>query len=206
MTLSLSDPYLLKEEESMEMNQNEVFGDVGKNWKWLLVLGIIFVILGFIGLGRVFALTVASVFFFGILILIGGAVQLFESFKCKGWKSILLHVIIAILYFLIGIEFITNPMLASAVLTLILAIGFILVGIVRIVMAIQVRGTANWFWLLFSGIISVMMGLIIAARWPVSGLFIIGLFVAIELIFHGWSYILVALAARKVLNTATAEA
>ena len=196
----------LKEEESMEINQDEVFGEVGKNWKWLLVLGIIFVILGFIGLGRVFALTVASVFFFGILILIGGAVQLFESFKCKGWKSILLHVIIAILYFLIGIEFITNPMLASAVLTLILAIGFILVGIVRIVMAIQVRGTANWFWLLFSGIISVMMGLIIAARWPVSGLFIIGLFVAIELIFHGWSYILVALAARKVLNTATAEA
>ena len=190
----------------MEINQDEVFGEVGKNWKWLLVLGIIFVILGFIGLGRVFALTVASVFFFGILILIGGAVQLFESFKCKGWKSILLHVIIAILYFLIGIEFITNPMLASAVLTLILAIGFILVGIVRIVMAIQVRGTANWFWLLFSGIISVMMGLIIAARWPVSGLFIIGLFVAIELIFHGWSYILVALAARKVLNTATAEA
>ena len=196
----------LKEEESMEINQDEVFGEVGKNWKWLLVLGIIFVILGFIGLGRVFALTVASVFFFGILILIGGGVQLFESFKCKGWKSILLHVIIAILYFLIGIEFITNPMLASAVLTLILAIGFILVGIVRIVMAIQVRGTANWFWLLFSGIISVMMGLIIAARWPVSGLFIIGLFVAIELIFHGWSYILVALAARKVLNTATAEA
>ena len=196
----------LKEEESMEIYQDEVFGEVGKNWKWLLVLGIIFVILGFIGLGRVFALTVASVFFFGILILIGGAVQLFESFKCKGWKSILLHVIIAILYFLIGIEFITNPMLASAVLTLILAIGFILVGIVRIVMAIQVRGTANWFWLLFSGIISVMMGLIIAARWPVSGLFIIGLFVAIELIFHGWSYILVALAARKVLNTATAEA
>jgi len=199
-------PIYLKEEESMEINQDEVFGEVGKNWKWLLVLGIIFVILGFIGLGRVFALTVASVFFFGILILIGGAVQLFESFKCKGWKSILLHVIIAILYFLIGIEFITNPMLASAVLTLILAIGFILVGIVRIVMAIQVRGTANWFWLLFSGIISVMMGLIIAARWPVSGLFIIGLFVAIELIFHGWSYILVALAARKVLNTATAEA
>ena len=73
-------------------------------------------------------------------------------------------------------------------------------------MAIQIRGTANWFWLLFSGIISVMMGLIIAARWPFSGLFIIGLFVAMELIFHGWSYILVALAARKVLNTATAEA
>jgi len=196
----------LKEEESMEINQDEFFGEVGKNWKWLLVLGIIFVILGFIGLGRVFVLTVASVFFFGILILIGGAVQFFESFKCKGWKSILLHVIIAILYFLIGIEFITNPMLASAVLTLILAIGFILVGIVRIVMAIQVRGTANWFWLLFSGITSVLMGLIIAAKWPVSGLFIIGLFVAIELIFHGWSYIFVALAARKVLNTATAEA
>lgn len=190
----------------MEMNQDEVFGEVQKNWKWLLALGIIFVMLGLIGLGRVFALTVASVFFFGILLLIGGGIQLFESFKCKGWKSIILHVLIAVLYVLIGIDIIINPMFASAVLTIILAIGFMLVGIVRIVMAIQTRGSANWFWLLLSGIISVLLGIIISARWPVSGLFIIGLFVAIELISHGWSYIFVALAARKAVNTATAEA
>ena len=53
----------------MDANQSAVFGEVQKNWKWMLFLGIIFVVIGFVGLGRTFALTIASVFFFGILLL-----------------------------------------------------------------------------------------------------------------------------------------
>jgi len=183
-----------------------VLGDVQKNWKWLLFLGIIFLILGVVGLGRVLTLTVASVLFFGILLLIGGVVQLFESVKCKGWKSMLWHVLIAILYILIAIEIIARPMVASAILTLLLAAGIILVGIVRVVMAIQLRGIGNWTWPLFSGIVSIILGLIIAARWPVSGLVVIGLFVAIELIIHGWSYIFIAIAAKNAPEASPAEA
>jgi uncharacterized membrane protein HdeD (DUF308 family) len=183
-----------------------VFGDVQKNWKWLLILGVIFITLGAVGLGRVFALTMASVLFFGVLLLVGGGIQLFESLKCKGWKSIVFHVLIAVLYILVGIEIIARPMVASAVLTLLLAGGIILVGIVRIVMAIQLRGLKNWGWPLLSGIISVLLGLIIAAKWPISGLLVIGLFVAIELIIHGWSYIFIALAAKSAFETSAADA
>ena len=178
-----------------------VFGDAEKNWQWLLILGVIFITLGAVGLGRAFALTIASVLFFGVLLLIGGGIQLFESFQCKGWKSILFHVLIAILYILVGIEIIARPRMASAVLTLILAGGIVLVGIVRIVMAIQLRPLKNWGWPLLSGIISVFLGLIIAAKWPVSGLFVIGVFVAIELIMHGWSYIFIALTAKGTFET-----
>ena len=184
----------------------DVLGEVQKNWKWLLLLGIVFLVLGVVGLGRVLTLTVASVLFFGILLLIGGVVQLFESFKCKGWKSMLWHVLIAILYILIAIEIIARPMVASALLTLLLAIGIILVGIVRVVMAIQLRGIRNWTWPLFSGIVSIILGLIIAAGWPVSGLVVIGLFVAIELIIHGWSYIFIAIAVKNAPKAAPAEA
>jgi len=184
----------------------DVLGEVQKNWKWLLFLGVIFLILGVVGLGRVLTLTVASVLFFGILLLIGGVVQLFESVKCKGWKSMLWHVLIAILYILIAIEIIARPMVASAILTLLLAGGIILVGIVRVVMAIQLRGIRNWTWPLFSGIVSIILGLIIAARWPVSGLVVIGLFVAIELIIHGWSYIFIAIAAKNAPKASPAEA
>jgi uncharacterized membrane protein HdeD (DUF308 family) len=183
-----------------------VLGEVQKNWKWLLILGVVFLILGVVGLGRVLTLTVASVLFFGILLLIGGVVQLFESVKCKGWKSMLWHVLIAILYILIAIEIIARPMVASAVLTLLLAVGIILVGIVRVVMAIQHRGIRNWTWPLFSGIVSIILGLIIAARWPVSGLVVIGLFVAIELIIHGWSYIFIAIAAKNAPKASPEEA
>jgi len=185
--------------------QDLVLGEVRKNWKWLLFLGIAFLILGLIGLGRAFTLTMASVYFFGFLILIGGAIQLFESFKCKGWKSMIWHLVISIIYILVGIQIIARPLVASTVITLMIAIGIILVGISRVVMALQHRGLPNWGWPLFSGIISILLGLVIAARWPVSGLFVIGVFVAIELIIHGWSYLFLALAAKNAGAPAPSE-
>ena len=190
----------------MAADQNLVLGEVQKNWKWLLFLGIAFLILGLIGLGRAFTLTIASVYFFGFLILIGGAIQLFESFKCKGWKSMIWHLVISIIYILVGIQIIARPLVASTVITLMIAIGIILVGILRVVMAIQHRGLKNWGWPLFSGIVSILLGLVIAAKWPVSGLFVIGLFIAIELIIHGWSYLFLALAAKNARAPAPAEA
>ena len=192
-------------EATMAEAQDLVLGEVQKNWKWLLFLGIAFLILGIIGLGRAFTLTMASVYFFGFLILIGGAIQLFESFKCKGWKSMIWHLLISIIYILVGIQIIARPMVASSVITLMIAIGIILVGISRVVMALQHRGLPNWGWPLFSGIISILLGLVIAARWPVSGLFVIGVFVAIELIIHGWSYLFLALAAKNAGAPVTSE-
>jgi uncharacterized membrane protein HdeD (DUF308 family) len=193
-------------EATMAEAQDIVLGEVQKNWKWLLFLGIAFLILGLIGLGRAFALTMASVYFFGFLILIGGAIQLFESFKCKGWKSMIWHLVISIIYILVGIQIIARPLVASTVITLMIAIGIILVGIFRVIIAIQHRGLKNWRWPLFSGIISILLGLVIAARWPVSGFFVIGVFVAIELIIHGWSYIFLALAAKNAGAPAPSEA
>jgi uncharacterized membrane protein HdeD (DUF308 family) len=65
-------------------------------------------------------------------------------------------------------------------------------------MAFQHRGTKGWGWLLFGGIVAVLLGAMIASRWPVSGLWVIGLFVAIELIMNGWTYVFLALAAKEV--------
>ena len=174
-----------------------VFGEVKKNWGWLLALGIFFVILGIIGLGMTVALTVASVFLFGILILVAAVIQLINAFKCKGWKGVLWHLLMAILYLAAGLVVIVDPLLASMVFTLMLAGVFILVGIVRIIMAFQLKEFKSWLWPFLGGIISIALGIIIMAGWPISGLWVIGLFVAIELIVSGWSYIFIALAARE---------
>jgi uncharacterized membrane protein HdeD (DUF308 family) len=174
-----------------------VFGELTKNWGWLLVLGIVFIVLGTIGLGMLFALTIVSVLFFGVLMLIGGGVQFVDAFKCKGWKGIVWHVVMAILYVLGGIVVIIDPVLASVVITLMLAGVITGAGIVRLIIALQHRDSKGWGWALASGIISIVLGIMIFARWPVSGLWIIGLFVAIEMIINGWSYIFLALAAKN---------
>jgi len=185
-------------EATLSTLQGALFGDLQKNWGWLLALGISSIVLGTLGFYMTFALTLTSVLFFGVLLLVGGTFQIAQAFTCKGWKAVLWHVLIGLLYVAAGIDIIYNPMRASEILTLILAGILIAVGVSRIIMAIQIRGAVDgWYWSLLSGLVSILLGGMIIAQWPVSGLWVIGLFVAIELLFNGWSTIFVALAARK---------
>jgi len=183
--------------EAALADRGRVFGALEKNWGWLLALGILFVLLGTIGLGMAVTLTIASLLVFGVLLLAGGIVQLVEAFKNKGWRSTLGHVLIAILYIIAGITVLDDPVLASKILTLLLAGVILGIGIVRIAVALQHRGTAGWMWTLLGGIASIVLGVLIYLRWPVSALWLIGMFVAIDLIISGWTYILLALAARR---------
>ncbi len=174
-------------------------GDLKKHWGWMMGLGITFLILGTIGLGVAIFLTLASVVFFGVLLLIGGGFQLAHAFTCcKGWSGFLSHAVNALLYLVVGLVIVNNPLVASTLLTLIIGVALITVGIFRAVFALQHRGTPAWSWTLFSGVLSILIGLMIIAQWPASGLWVIGLFIALELIMAGWSYILLALSVRKM--------
>ena len=187
--------------------QGAVFGELKKNWGWLLALGITSIVLGTLGFYMTFALTLTSVLFFGVLLLVGGLFQLAQAFTCRGWKAVLWHVLIGLLYVAAGIDIIYNPVRASEILTLLLAAILIAVGVSRIIMAFQIRAAVDgWYWSLLSGLVSMVLGGMIIAKWPESGLWVIGLFVAIELLFSGWSTIFVALAARKAAQQETAVA
>jgi uncharacterized membrane protein HdeD (DUF308 family) len=184
-----------------------MFGALKQNWGWLLALGLISIVLGTVGFYMTFAFTLTSVLIFGYLLLVGGVLQLVHAATCKGWKSVLWHVLIALLYIAAGIDIIADPVRASAVLTLILAGILIAVGLSRIVMGFQLRSAVDgWYWSVLSGLISIVLGGMIIAQWPESGLWVIGLFVAIELLFNGWSMIFVALAARKAAQREPASA
>ncbi len=172
------------------------FGNLRHTWGWLLALGLLFIILGTIGLGMSFAITMASMLFFGFLMLIGGGMQLGQAFKCHGWKSILWHVGIAILYVIGGIMFINDPTAASAILTFLFAGLLFAIGMLRILMAFHIKGVKGWWWPLLGGIASIILAILILAEWPSSGTWVIGLFIAIDMIMHGWSYIFIALAAK----------
>ncbi len=144
--------------------------------------------------------------FLGVLLLIAAVAQIINAFKGKGWKSIAWHILSAILYGLAGVVIIIHPLVASVIFTLALGFIILLVGITRIVMAFHIRGAKGWGWPVVSGIISVLLGIMIIAQWPISGLWVIGLFVAIEMIMSGWSYIFLALAARRAGTSVPGQA
>jgi uncharacterized membrane protein HdeD (DUF308 family) len=184
-------------DQNTPVSQHPLFGDLSRNWGWLLAFGILSIILGAVGLGMTFGLTLVSVVFFGALLIVGGTFQLIDAFKCQGWKGALWHILIALLYIAGGLLIVVDPVLASGTLTLALAAVLIAVGVSRVIMAVQHRGQSGWGWLVLAGLISIALGAMILAKWPMSGMWVIGLFVAIELIFNGWAYLFIALAARR---------
>ena len=191
------------DEAMLSSLRDAVFGELKNKWGWLLALGILLIVLGTVGLWMSFAMTLLSVTMFGALLMVGGAFQLLNAFQLKGWKSMLWHVLIALLYIVAGIVVFTDPVFASLSLTIALAWILIVVGAMRIFMAFQLRPASGWVWPLVAGLISILLGAMILAQWPASGFWVIGLFVSIEMIFSGWSSVFIALAARKA---ATAEA
>ncbi|KTC81405.1 HdeD family acid-resistance protein [Legionella brunensis] len=171
--------------------------ELKRSWGWLLALGILFVILGGIGLGMVVGLTLASMLFLGILLIIGGFLQIVDVFKSRHWRAVTWHAFIAMLYIIGGCLIIYDPFLASALITALLASVLIIIGLSRFFMAIMLRGSSGWGWLLLAGIVAIALGVMILMHWPLSGLWIIGLFIAVELIVDGWTYIFLAFALRR---------
>jgi uncharacterized membrane protein HdeD (DUF308 family) len=174
-----------------------LFGELSRHWGWLLAVGILSVILGTIGLGMTWMLTLVSVVYFGVLLIVIGVAQLLQTFKAAGWKSTFLQILIGLLYLAAGIMVVSRPLLASLTLTWALGFALIVVGVMRIVVGVQHRGTSGWGGGVVGGIITLLLGLLILAKWPSDALWVIGLFLAIELIVNGYTQILVALAARR---------
>lgn len=181
----------------METGNAWPFGSLRQYWGWMLALGILMLVLGVIGLYASVALTIVSVLLFGALLVAGGIAQAIEAFRATGWKSVALHIGIALLYIVGGGIALYDPVAASLSLTIVIGAMLLATGILRAIIAFQMRPVRGWGWVLFGGIMSVLLGVLIFAEWPVSGLFAIGLFVAIELLVDGWSCVFFALAAKS---------
>jgi len=90
-----------------------------------------------------------------------------------------------------------NPAASALILTLLLAMFFMVAGLFRIITALSMR-FPSWGWRLFDGIIALLLGILLWAQWPVSGFWAIGMFIAIYLIFSGWSCVMLALEAHRL--------
>lgn len=169
---------------------------LSRNWGWLLAVGILMIVLGVFAIGAPVVATIAVQFMLGWILVIGGIAEGIHAFMAQRWRGFLLQLLSAILYLVVGVLLLVNPVGGALALTIVLAAFLIVEGIFKIVMAWRVRDHRNWGWLLASGILSLILGALIWAEWPSSALWVIGLLVGIQLLFTGWSLVMLALAAR----------
>ena len=133
----------------------------------------------------------------GILLLLSGAVEVIGAFWCRGWSGFFLHLLSGVLSIVVGLLFIRAPLNALAALTLLIACFLLVSGIFKIVAAVSYRFAA-WGWSLASGVIDVVLGVMIWLEWPESALWVIGLFVGINLVFRGMNWIALGLSLRAL--------
>src|SRR5580692_8098834 len=138
---------------------------------WIIALGVVYVIAGFVALGSVVFATVVTVFVVGIMMLIAGAAEVINAFQIKTWGKFLLWLLLGVLYIVAGFGTFENPLLAAAFLTLFLGCALIASGLMRIILGFGMKEEMPWLWVVFSGVVTLLLGLVILAHWPVSGLY-----------------------------------
>lgn len=166
-------------------------------WVWFVGLGVLLLICGLIALSNLLMATVASVFYVGMLMLAGGVIYLIHAFQVRGWDHVLFWALSGVLYVLAGVCAFINPILTSAALTLFLAIALLIAGVFRLFVGMRMRRLKGWGWIVASGLITALAGFVIALGWPVNSLWILGLFLAIDLVVQGWTMLAFGLGIRS---------
>jgi uncharacterized membrane protein HdeD (DUF308 family) len=166
-------------------------------WGWIVALGVIYVVAGCVALGSVAAATAATVFVVGIMMVIAGVAEVFNAFQVKSWGGFLLWLALGLLYIVGGFATFENPLLAAVLLTLLLGVSLAVSGTMRMVLAFGMREGMPWIGVFLSGIVTLLLGIVILAHWPVSGIYILGLLLGIDLVFAGSAWIAVGFGLRR---------
>lgn len=173
-------------------------------WGWFLGMGILLIVLGIVALVYTGAATLASVLVLGWLMFFSGIVDAVHAFHARGWGGVLLHVAGGALGILVGLLVVTHPIAGALVWTLLFAAFLTVIGLVRLVAAIWLR-YRSWGWAVFDGIVTLVLGLLLWAGMPWSGLWFLGFALGIALILRGWSSIMFSFAVRAIGHVAAAR-
>lgn len=168
------------------------------HWGWVIALGILIGALGILAITRAQMATTLAVGFLGAIALVSGVSILLFAFITGGyWTDFLIHVIWAVLVLLAGVMLLIRPMMGAQALTMLIAVYFLAEGVAIISFAFAAHVDDIWSYLT-QGVISLLLGGMLIVGWPITGLWAIGTFVGIDLLFKGWMIIALGLGLRTI--------
>ena len=168
---------------------------IQKHWGWFLVLGILLIVGGVAAIAFPILSSVGAVIVLGIILIVSGIFTIVGAFWAGKWSAFLLQILIGILYLIAGIVMDDMPLQSMEVLSLFMAAFFIVAGVFRVVVALAER-FPKWGWALLNGVVTLLVGIIILESYPISALWAIGVLVGVELLFNGWTWVMLSLALR----------
>lgn len=176
---------------------------LSKDWLWFFLLGALLVVGGVVAVTYPCVTSVGIVLVLGAILIISGIATIIGAFWAGRWSAFVLQLLVGILYIMAGLAIRDSPLGSTGFLTLFIAAFFILVGTFRMVVALVER-FPQWGWALLNGVVTLIAGIIIYDSFPTSAMWVIGLLVGLEMIFNGWTWIMLSLSIRR-LNPPAAE-
>jgi uncharacterized membrane protein HdeD (DUF308 family) len=170
--------------------------DARKYWKWFLAIGVLLIALGILAVGYAKWATEFTVILLGCLLLGAGILQIINGAYAAKWTGFSLSLLLGLLYIIAGALCIFKPLQSASTISLLIAALLLIGGAFRLVSALRFRFD-NWGWVVFNGLTAILLGLLILAEWPASGIWVIGLFIGIDLLLIGCYWVVLSLTARK---------
>ena len=166
------------------------------SWIWFVALGVTLIFLGSLALVVPLVFTLTTVTFVSLMLILGGSAHAVGAFWTRDWPSFFSHLLIGLLYLVVGFVSLEEPLQFAAGLTLMLAAFLMVGGLYRIILTLRFR-FEHWGWMLANGIITFVLGVMIWRQWPFSGTWVIGTFIGIEMLFSGWTWLVLGLSMRR---------
>jgi len=170
---------------------------------WYIVAAVLFIVLGMFAIIEPAVAGLGVTLLVGWLLIFGGIAHLIAAFKGGGARHVVLQILIGVAYLVGGIYCLTHPLLAIGTLTLLLAAVILAGGVLEIISYFRLKGEGASGWMLFNGVIAILLGGMIWFHWPSSSVWAIGILVGVNLLMTGMTRLMFGLAARKVLKGAT---
>ena len=180
------------------MNAETSVGAARKASGWSMVWGILMFICGILAISLPLASSIGIIILLAWLILFAGICHLIFAFQSHSVGGFLWQVLLAVVYGIAGIYILMNPLLGVLSLTLVLAVFLLFEGILEIALYFGIRRVRHAGWVLFDGIVTLILGILIWSQWPSSSVWVIGTLVGISLIFSGISRFMLSLAVRDI--------
>ncbi|GGG70520.1 hypothetical protein GCM10011415_17680 [Salipiger pallidus] len=156
------------------------------DWRWLLILGALLAVGGIMALINPFAASLTAAAIAGAVVGLAGIIHLWLAFQdVEFGAGSVGTALLGLALMIFGVALLANPMAGIVSLTLIVAGFFMLIGVLRVWIAMQLRGHSGWGWFMTSGVISIVLGLLILIAMSDAPASVLGILLGIELLSSG---------------------
>jgi uncharacterized membrane protein HdeD (DUF308 family) len=169
---------------------------------WSIALGVLMIITGIIAMLAPWEFGIVIALIIGWMAIFNGVAQIIYGIRTQSGGRTVLEVILGLIYIVAGIYLLMHPVGGLLVLTIFLASFLIVYGIFALVLAFQMRPLQGWGWVLFDAIVTILLGILIWAHWPVNAEWVVGTLFGISILVSGVTRLMVSMAVRRIAGAA----